>query len=188
MKKIAVIIGIFIMIFLGSNHYYANNNALNDSVLRLHVIANSDSVDDQALKIAVKNEVVSLLKAEFAEQQDVEQARKLAIENIPRIQELAEEVIESQGYHYPVQVKVGEYMFPTKSYGNMVFPQGEYQAVRIIIGDGEGKNWWCVLFPPLCMVSDSDKGLSFDKEEEARVSLKCLELLPKGVRLKLSSH
>ncbi len=188
MKKITVIIGVLIIIFLGSNSYYANSNSLNNSVLRLHVIANSDSVDDQALKIAVKNEVVELLKTDFAEQQDVEQARKLATENIPRIQELAEEVIESQGYHYTVQVKVGEYMFPTKSYGNLVFPQGEYQALRIIIGDGEGKNWWCVLFPPLCMVSDSDKGLSFDKEEEAQVSFKCLELLPKGVRLKLSSH
>ncbi len=188
MKKIAVIIGVFIIIFLGSSYYYANNNSLNDSVLRLHVIANSDSIDDQALKIAVKNEVVSLMRTEFAEQQDVEQARQLAVDNIPRIQELAEKVIQDQGYDYPVQVKVGEYMFPTKSYGNLVFPQGEYQALRIIIGQGEGKNWWCVLFPPLCMVSDSDKGLSFEKQPEARVSFKCLELLPKGVRLRLSSH
>ncbi len=189
MKKISVIIiGLIILVFLGSSSYYANDNSLNDSVLRLHVIANSDSINDQALKIAVKNEVVELLRTEFAEQQNVEQARQLAVDNIPRIQRLAEKVIESQGYNYPVQVKVGEYMFPTKSYGNLVFPQGEYQALRIIIGDGEGKNWWCVLFPPLCMVSDSDKGLSFEKEQEAQVSFKCLELLPKGVRLKLSSH
>lgn len=188
MKKIAVIISIISIIFLGSNYYYANNTSLNDSVLRLHVIANSDSIDDQALKIAVKNEVVTLMKGEFAEQQDVEQARELAIENIPRIKKLAETVIASQGYDYPVQVKVGEYMFPTKSYGNMVFPSGEYQALRIIIGNGEGKNWWCVLFPPLCMVSDLDKGLSFEQQKEAQVSFKCLELLPKGVRVKISSH
>ncbi|KUG05192.1 stage ii sporulation protein required for processing of pro-sigma-e (spoiir) [hydrocarbon metagenome] len=188
MKKTVVIMSVIIIIILGSSYYYAQDNSLNESVLRLHVIANSDSVNDQALKIAVKNEVVALLNTEFAEQQDVEQARQLAVRNIPRIQELAEKVIEDQGYDYSVQVKVGEYMFPTKSYGNLVFPQGEYKALRIIIGDGVGKNWWCVLFPPLCMVSDSDKGLSFEKQEEAQVSLKCLELLPKGVRLKLSSH
>lgn len=188
MKKIAVIISVIIIVFLGSSYYYAQDNSLNDSVLRLHVVANSDSVKDQALKITVKNEVVELLKTEFAQQQDVEQARQLAVDNIPRIQKLAEEVIANHGYDYPVQVKVGEYMFPTKSYGNLVFPQGEYQALRIIIGEGEGKNWWCVLFPPLCMVSDSDKGLSFEKQEEAQISIKCLELLPKGVKLKLSSH
>ncbi len=179
---------VLLVTFLGSSYYYAENDSLNDSVFRLHVVAHSDSIDDQALKMAVKNEVVALLKDDFSRQGDVKEARKLAEENIALIKETAQRVIQSQGYDYPAEVEVGEYMFPTKSYGNLVFPPGEYQALRIIIGKGEGKNWWCVLFPPLCMVSDSDRGLSFDQQEEARVSFKCLDLLPKGVRLKISSQ
>jgi len=188
MKQKAVVISGIILIFLGMNIYFSSSSTLNSSVLRFHVIANSDDVQDQALKIEVKNEIVSSLKNDFVEQEDVQHARNMAIENIPRIKSIAETVIASYGYKYPVKVEVGDYMFPTKSYGNMVFPQGEYQAVRVVLGEGKGKNWWCVLFPPLCMVSDSDKGLSFEDKKEARVSLKCLELLPKGVRLKLSSH
>ncbi|NLO20982.1 MAG: stage II sporulation protein R [Syntrophomonadaceae bacterium] len=188
MKNIIVSILVLLLVLLGGSYYYAENKPLQDSVFRLHVIANSDSIEDQALKIAVKNEIVKLLKDEFSAQQDLEQARKLAQKNIPLIQEKAREVITQQGYDYPVEVKVGEYPFPTKSYGNLVFPAGEYQALRICIGQGQGKNWWCVLFPPLCMVSDSDQGLSFDRQEEAQVSIKCLELLPKGVKVKLSSQ
>ena len=188
MKKIIVSSLVLLLVFLGGSYYYAENKPLQDSVLRLHVIANSDSIEDQALKIAVKNEIVKLLKDEFSAQQDVEDARELARDHIPLIQETARKVIVQQGYDYPVEVKVGEYPFPIKSYGNLVFPAGEYQALRLTIGQGQGKNWWCVLFPPLCMVSDSDQGLSFDRQKEAQVSLKCLELLPKGVRLKLSSQ
>ena len=188
LKKIIVSIIALLLVFLGGSYYHAENKGLQDSVFRLHVIANSDSIEDQALKIAVKNEIVKLLTKEFSQQQDIEQAIELAQNHIPLIKETAQEVIARQGYNYPVEVKVGEYAFPTKSYGNLVFPAGEYQALRITIGEGQGKNWWCVLFPPLCMVSDSDQGLSFDRREEAQVSIKCLELLPKGVKVKLSSQ
>ncbi len=188
MKRIIVSVLALALIFLLGSYYYAEEKPLQDSVFRLHVIANSDSIEDQALKIAVKNEIVQLLKDEFSSQEDVEQARELAQDHIPLIRETAREVMAQQGYDYPVEVKVGEYPFPTKSYGNLVFPSGEYQALRVTIGQGQGKNWWCVLFPPLCMVSDSDQGLSFDRQEEARVSIKCLELLPKGVKVKLSSQ
>ncbi len=188
MKKLVIFLIVFSMILFSNNYLSGNDNSLAENVLRLHVIANSDSIDDQALKIEVKNQVVRSFKTDFAKQTDAKQAEKYAKENISVIKKIAEETIEAKGYNYPVRVEVGNFEFPTKSYGNMIFPQGNYDAVRIIIGEGKGKNWWCVLFPPLCMVSDSDKGISFDNKEEAKVSIKCLELIGKGVKLKLSSQ
>lgn len=188
MKKLFILLIVFSTVLFSNNYLSGNDDSLTDSVLRLHVIANSDSIDDQALKIEVKNEVVGSFKDEFASQTGVEEAEKYAKDNIPEIKRIAEEAIYARGYSYPVRVEVGNYKFPTKSYGNMIFPQGDYNAVRIIIGEGKGKNWWCVLFPPLCMVSDSDKGLSFDNKKEAKVSFKCLDLISKGVKLKLSSQ
>lgn len=185
-KKTSGII-LLIILVLSANYVLAEQEKpLADSVFRLHVIANSDTAEDQALKIEVKDEIVAMMQNEFGDLNDAGQAREKAVKIIPRIKKKAETVINDQGYDYPVEVHVGEYEFPAKSYGNLVFPGGEYQALRIVIGEGQGKNWWCVLFPPLCMVSSSDKGLSIDSSEEAQVSFKCLELLPKGVQFSLS--
>ncbi len=156
---------------------------LRDSVLRLHVIANSDSMTDQALKIEVKNKIVTTMQNEFGAAQNQQEARQLAVRNKAVLEEAARQVISDYGYSYPVQVEVGEYDFPTKTYGNFVLPQGNYEAVRVVIGAGQGQNWWCVLFPPLCLVSSSDQGLSLGSAPEAEISLKCLELLPQGARL-----
>jgi stage II sporulation protein R len=156
---------------------------LAQSVLRLHVIANSDNPADQALKIAVKDEIVAMMKQEFTDVKDAEEAREMAQQEIPLIKAVAQAKIKANGYNYPVEVYVGEYDFPTKSYGNMVFPSGKYQAVRVVIGEGQGKNWWCVLFPPLCLVSSTDQGLSLSSPQQAQITFKCLELLPKGVKL-----
>jgi len=156
---------------------------LAQSVLRLHVIANSDDPADQGLKLAVKDDIVAMMKQEFMGVEDAEEARQLAQQDIPRIKAVAQAKIKANGYDYPVEVNVGEYDFPTKSYGNLVFPPGKYQAVRVVIGEGQGKNWWCVLFPPLCLVSSTDQGLSLSSPQQVQVTFKCLELLPKGVKL-----
>jgi stage II sporulation protein R len=182
-KKIIGIIIILAGIFIGGFIVTNQGQALENSVLRLHVIANSDDTADQNLKLAVKDDIVAFMKNKFVDVKDADEARQLAEQDIPLIQAVAEAKIKSLGYNYPVQVMVGEYDFPTKSYGNLVFPQGRYQAVRVIIGEGRGKNWWCVLFPPLCLVSAQDQGLSFDRPEQAEITFKCLELLPRGVRL-----
>lgn len=182
-KKTAAIILFISLLMAGSYFMLEKGEPLADTVLRLHVIANSDEPGDQVLKLAVKDAVVQMMRDEFKEMTELKEARQLAVQNIPEIKKTAESVITDRGYDYPVKVYVGEYEFPTKSYGNMVFPQGEYQALRVVIGEGQGKNWWCVLFPPLCMVSSSDQGLTLNSPEEAQISFKCLELLPKGVRL-----
>jgi len=184
--------GIFILtailFIVGSSYVIAQKESLYDSVFRLHVIANSDDPVDQALKLQVKNEIVSYMKTEFENVEDVEHANKLAQTKTAEIEKIARHVIADKGFDYPVKVMIGDYEFPTKSYGNIILPQGNYQALRVVIGEGKGQNWWCVLFPPLCMVSSSDKGLSLDTPEEAQVSIKCLELLPKGMRLTLTEQ
>jgi len=183
LKKLLGFILVVMFCFAGFYIADAQNQQLSDSVLRLHVIANSDDPADQALKIEVKDAVVTMMTEEFKDISDADIAKDLARQRIPQIQAVAEAKIKSLGYDYPVTVYVGKYDFPTKSYGNLVFPQGEYQAVRIIIGEGQGKNWWCVLFPPLCLVSSSDKGMSLDSPQKAQVTFKCLELIHQGVRI-----
>lgn len=158
-------------------------NSLSDSVLRLHVIANSDSLADQALKLEVKNIIVETMQREFSTVQSKQEAWQLAVQNKTMIEETARQAVNDYGYSYPVQVEMGEYEFPAKTYGNFVLPQGSYEAVRVVIGEGEGQNWWCVLFPPLCMVSSSDEGLSLGSSQKAEISCKCLELLPQGARI-----
>ena len=154
-----------------------------DEVIRLHVVANSDSPADQALKLAVKDEVVNLMRERLAGVEDVAEARRETSRLLPEIRQVAAHKIEAEGYDYPVQTALGEYDFPTKYYGDLVFPDGRYTAVRVVIGEGEGKNWWCVLFPPLCLVSGTDQGLSLHPGEQAQVKLKCAELLKRSTRI-----
>ncbi|HOB12233.1 MAG TPA: stage II sporulation protein R [Syntrophomonadaceae bacterium] len=156
---------------------------LQDSVLRLHVIANSDSLADQALKMEVKNRIVEVMQSEFSTAASKQEAWDRAVRNKAVIEKTARQVVADWGYSYPVKVEMGEYQFPTKTYGNLVLPQGNYEAVRVVIGQGQGQNWWCVLFPPLCMVSSSDEGLSLGNSQNAQITLKCLELLPQGARI-----
>ena len=183
LKKLAALTVLILFISSGIYIASAQESKLSDSVLRLHVIANSDDPADQALKMEVKDEIVRYMQAEFKDVKDVDEARRLAQKNRGQIQKIAVNKIKSAGYDYPVQVYIGEFEFPVKSYGNMVFPAGQYQAVRVVIGEGAGKNWWCVLFPPLCLVSSSDRGMSLQSVPEAQITFKCLELLPQGVHV-----
>ncbi|MEQ8176392.1 MAG: stage II sporulation protein R [Syntrophomonadaceae bacterium] len=148
-----------------------------EQYLRLHVIANSDSQEDQALKLKVRDAVVRHCRQEFTAVADAREARRLAEQNIPSLQAVARQVIKEQGYDYSVQVLVGESEFPTRRYGDLELPQGRYQAVRIVIGQGMGQNWWCVLFPPLCLVSDSEQGIMTAPPENAEVKFKVLEVM-----------
>jgi len=187
-KKLAALIIMALFAYSSIQMAQAQEQNLADSVLRLHVIANSDGPADQALKLAVKDDIVQFMKEEFIDTSNAAEAKQLAEKDIPKIKAVAEAKIREQGYDYPVEVYVGEFDFPTKSYGNMVFPQGKYQAVRVVIGEGQGKNWWCVLFPPLCLVSSGDRGMSLNSPQEAQITFKCLELIPQGVHVVKQPH
>lgn len=121
------------------------------SVLRLHVLANSDSEDDQNLKLKVRDRLLEVSTDIYAYAQSKDEAIQSTQENLSLLQAEAEKVIQENGYNYPVSVALEETYFNTRSYGDITLPAGNYQALRVIIGEGEGHNWWCVMFPPLCI-------------------------------------
>lgn len=124
-------------------------------IIRFHVIANSDSAEDQALKLAVKNALVEGLAPYLNQVSSIEAARELLLNKIPFIKELAQDTVSLQGYSYPVEASLEECYFPLKLYGEYAFPPGYYEALKVEIGDAKGKNWWCVMFPPLCFVDET---------------------------------
>ena len=122
------------------------------ALIRLHVLANSDSEFDQALKLAVKDELINYLQAELGDIDDITLGRELLLQNWENIENTAEKTLAEQGYTYPIRLEYGYFPFPVKYYGSFSLPAGTYEAMRVIIGDGKGSNWWCVLFPPMCFV------------------------------------
>jgi len=163
-----------------------------NELIRFHVIANSDSEQDQALKRKVRDIIVQHMTPEFAMAKNLEEARAVAKEHLTEIETVAANEIQAWGKSYPVSVQLGRFNFPVKSYGDLTLPAGNYEAVRVIIGQGQGANWWCVLFPPLCFVDvsrsftlqesvvDPDKQSFDDKEPVYQVRFKLLELLGKS--------
>ncbi len=124
-----------------------------DDVIRLHVLANSDSEEDQALKLKVRDGVLAKVSEILADCPDRDSAmEKLSREeSIDEIERIAAEIIASEGYGYEVNVSLGEESYPRRTYDALCFPSGTYTSLRVQIGDAEGKNWWCVLFPRLCL-------------------------------------
>ncbi|MBE5968364.1 MAG: stage II sporulation protein R [Lachnospiraceae bacterium] len=140
-------------------------------IIRFHVIANSDSREDQALKIKVKDYLVTELSPYLKEAKSIDRAREILSEMLPDIQEAAQEVIRENGYDYPVLVSLEPCFFPLKVYGDYTFPPGTYEALRVKIGRAEGKNWWCVMFPPLCFVDETYSIVNEESEEQLKVLL-----------------
>ena len=140
-----------------------------DTVVRLHVLAHSDSEEDQALKLKVRDRVIAVVSEAVKDCSDREEAME-AIECImDEIDAAALEVVRAEGYDYSVNVVLGEEYYPTKTYESCAFPEGKYTSLRVLIGEGEGENWWCCLFPPLCLsaATDNDK----QTNEEAFISV-----------------
>lgn len=129
------------------------------SVLRLHVIANSDQEADQALKLAVRDRVLREAQSLFENSASAEESATIAAKNKEFLEEIARSEIKNQGQNYNVSVEVGEFPFPVKFYEDIMLPSGRYMAVRIVIGEGEGENWWCVMYPPMCAID----GVTMDK-------------------------
>lgn len=131
-------------------------DVLERKMIRLHVIANSDTQEDQTLKLQVRDEVLAQATAILEESLDMKQAAAQLEQALPDIEETARRKIAAQGYDYAVSAKLEQTEFPTKEYDGFSLPSGEYLALRVIIGDGAGQNWWCVVFPPLCTTAATD--------------------------------
>ena len=157
--------------------YHAFGNTSVPSVgsgelLRLHVIANGDSVREQAVKLRVRDAVLRTLADDMEMADDAEEAKQIALMREDDVIAVAQSVLQEAGEDDTVRMEVGRFVFPLRMYGDLVVPAGEYEAVRIIIGEGKGQNWWCVLFPPLCMVDASVAVRADepnDKQEEKRI-------------------
>ena len=131
-------------------------DALAQKMIRLHVIANSDSDADQALKLEVRDRVLDFTTTVLQRSADMEDAQVRLREELTRIEDIAQREIAAQGYDYPVTAQLASAEFPLKEYDGFSLPAGEYMALRLVIGEGEGRNWWCVVYPPLCTAAAAD--------------------------------
>ena len=167
MKKfeIAIIFGfIFSVIASSISGFALECDTMRNSVLRLHIIANSDSEIDQQLKLAVRDSVLNATGEMFYLVKDKEEAVTVTNEHREYIENIAKSTVLQRGFNYSVRVKLVNMYFETREYDNVVMPAGYYDAVRIEIGEAKGKNWWCVLFPPMCLsTAMSDKSVTKDQ-------------------------
>lgn len=140
-------------------------------ILRFHVLANSDSTEDQNLKLKVRTMLLNTIYEEMGENASLEETKKYVRSHKNRLEKKAETYMKTLGYDYPAHMELATTYFPTKTYGDMVFPCGNYEAVRVKIGEGKGRNWWCVLYPPLCFVDSSYAVVPNTSKEILRESL-----------------
>lgn len=155
-----------IFVFISAISYVnAVSEDISQSVFRLHVIANSDSKEDQDLKYKVRDSILEYINDLAVNCSAKEEVILLANEKQDELYDIAKKVIEENGFDYDVNISIGNFEFPTKTYGDISFPAGNYDALRVEIGDAVGQNWWCVMFPPLCFV-DVTSGIVPEESKE----------------------
>lgn len=163
---------LFLYILISAFSYVdAVSKDICESVLRLHVIANSDTKEDQELKLKVRDNVLSYMNTICKNARNKEEAIQIAESHIDEFKQIALNTISENGYDYSVNLKIGNFSFPTKTYGDISLPSGYYDALRIEIGKAKGQNWWCVMFPPLCFVDVSSGIVPEDSKEEMKSNL-----------------
>lgn len=163
----AMIIGaVLSLIITGFTAFAEDCEEKPQEVLRLHILANSDSEEDQTLKYDLRDYMLSEFSDVFGSCESFEQSMYAATERRTEIEEKANEFVHSKGFDYNVKCEVAKTYFTTRKYENVTLPAGEYTAVRLLIGSAEGRNWWCVMFPPLCLPA---AGEFFTEEESKRV-------------------
>ena len=157
LKLIEIFLLLFLAAFLATGAMALQaGQELSDKVVRLHVLANSDSEEDQALKLKVRDRILSCAEPLLASAADRREAESLLRGQVLELERAAALEIQANGYDYPVSVHLEDTVFPTREYEDFTLPAGKYLALRVIIGAGEGHNWWCVVFPPLCAAASAD--------------------------------
>lgn len=172
-KKLILVLSLFIITFTYIIHPAVEGYAkdgFKDEIIRFHIRANSDKEEDQALKLKIRDEILDEMTEKFKYTKSIEESRRIIIANMDNMKSIAERVIEKEGKNYEVAITLGQDNFPTRKYGNMVLPTGEYETLLISLGEGKGQNWWCVMFPPLCFV-DITHSVSYNLEKELGIQL-----------------
>lgn len=173
--SIVLLIGCFIIAGWGMLIWQARQSAAvsipNGDLIRLHVLANSDKPQDQELKLKVRDAVIAYLAPYLGKAESTEEARSVIHSRKAEIIAAAQAVVKENGAAYSVDLQEGMFDFPVKAYGDLVLPAGKYEAVRILLGDAQGKNWWCVLFPPLCFIDAANAtavpGVKMENDKKA---------------------
>ncbi|MBQ7318880.1 MAG: stage II sporulation protein R [Clostridia bacterium] len=168
-RLIAALCCLTLLLCLGAAYLPVHGEgAVYDAVIRLHVLANSDSAEDQALKMQVRDAVLSQASAQLSDCTTREQAKARLQALLPSLEQIAEQTLRASGCEDNVIVTLGEESYPTRSYDGFCFPAGNYLSLRVMIGKSEGQNFWCVLFPPMCMSAAS---VPKESAEEALISV-----------------
>lgn len=167
---ILLLLSVFILISAIS-YVDAVSNNISEGVFRLHVIANSDSKEDQELKLKVRDELLSYMNIISKDSKNKQEAMQVANDHKEEFIKIAEKVIKENGYNYKVNIQIGKADFPTKYYGDITLPAGTYDALKVQIGEAKGQNWWCVMFPPLCFVDVSTGIVPDNSKQELKQSL-----------------
>ena len=170
-KKIILLLSLFILTFTYIVYPYIENEVkegFKNELIRFHIRANSDMEEDQALKLKIRDEILKEMKMKFKDTETIEESREVIEANMMEMKSITEGVIEKEGKDYEVNISLGQDNFPTRKYGNLVLPAGEYETLLITLGEGKGQNWWCVMFPPLCFV-DISHSVAYNLEKEIEV-------------------
>lgn len=181
-KKCVILLVLTILMgFLLFYTYIGDRENDHEGIIRLHVIANSNTVGDQALKLKVRDAVIAYMDDQKG-LSTVDETRDFLKNDLKRLETIADGIIAAEGYDYSAKANIGVRYIPEKTYGDITFPAGNYEALNITLGEGEGENWWCVLFPPLCLLdegTDASGDLPADLTEDQRLQLrwKLIELL-----------
>ena len=172
-KKYLIIVLLLIIYFLVYSISYANSTIsnLSNNLFRLHVIANSDSEEDQNLKYAVRDNLISYMNTICKNTTSKEDAVKIANNHINDFYMIAKDTAKKNGYNYDIKISIGNYPFPTKTYGDISLPAGYYDALKVKIGEAKGRNWWCVMFPTLCFVDISNGVIPEDSKQDLQNNL-----------------
>lgn len=162
---------------------------LQENVLRMHILANSDSDEDQALKLKIRDALLEHTEDIFGDCTNIDEAESYVSERLELIKSIASDVVAENGYTYPIDVELVNMEFDDRTYGDLTMPSGLYDAVRVTIGNAEGHNWWCVMYPPMCVNAvtvgdsepyfDSDTMNLLEDHPKYELKLKCLEWLEK---------
>lgn len=166
LKFFIVLFFLFIFIFVSAKSYsqFMFDN-ISDNFLRLHIVANSDSTEDQMLKYKIRDSVIEYLQPLFQNVNSKEEALMILKNHTKELTDLSYEISHSFGYNYDINVSVGNYYFPRKIYSKITLPEGYYDALKIDIGKSEGQNWWCVMFPSLCIMDTTNCSFSEDSDK-----------------------
>ena len=173
-KYVLMLILLFICTWaVFSLYLYSNrvHDGLASNLIRLHIVANSNSQEDQNLKIKVRDDILGFMGQRLKDQKSAQDAKYMITNSLDEIKSVADATLNRLGYSYPISVSLATYPFPTKVYGDIALPAGDYEALRVSIGNASGANWWCVLFPPLCYLDICESVVADPAKEHLKETL-----------------